>query len=125
MPSTSTEDPSPAAAVNNAQSESRNSLLPNGPKIQQPGNWDVSVHIKYDEGTCRNGFIRMLESFTSMRDGRLGHTTTAIHGIVLDSPTTMQKHSITYLAGTKEREFEKNKIDNMPSINVIEKTETE
>lgn len=57
--------------------------------------------------------------------GRVGHVTNATHRVELDSPATSLIPSAPYRAGLKATDFEKNEIDNMLSINVVETAETE
>lgn len=58
-------------------------------------------------------------------DGQLGHIETATNRVQLDPPASRLIHSVPYRAGPKARDSEKNGIDNMLSMNVVEWPQTE
>ena len=67
----------------------------------------------------------MLSEFAEMWDGQLGTITAAKHRIDLDPPDSIPIHSVPYRAGPKAREFEKQEIQKMLSMNVIEPAQSE
>lgn len=75
-------------------------------------------NIPGDHATYRDNFIRLLELFRFTWDGYLGHIRTAPSRVELDPPITKPIHSVPYRAGPKTRDFEKNEINNMLSMNV-------
>lgn len=90
-----------------------------GPKVQAPDDWRTFIIIPDDYAAYRNDIIFMLEPITSMWDGHLNHVTVVTSRAEMDPLATRPIHAFSHRAGPKGRDFEKNKIDNMLSMNVI------
>ena len=78
---------------------------------------------KYAE--FKEPFLDMMSNFSDMWDGRLGTITAAKHRIDLDPVDSRPIHSAPYRAGPKAREFEKQEIQKMLAMNVIEPAQSE
>lgn len=65
------------------------------------------------------------KAIKSVLDGHLDHVAAATHRVELDPPETRLIHTASYPAGTKAKDFEKNEIDNILSLNVVEPFQTE
>lgn len=68
--------------------------------------------------------INMLGQFEQMWDSQLGLTRAAKHRIELTFPDSHLIHSAPYWAGPKGRSFEKDEIDKMVALKVIESAQT-
>lgn len=65
-------------------------------------------------------FIHMLEAFKSIWEELSGHMTTVTYTVELDQPVRRPVHSILYQHKPRARDYEKNKLGNMLSMNGIE-----
>lgn len=60
----------------------------------------------------------------SMSNRHLGHISTAIHTVEFGPPGNKPIESVSYLLRTRTRDFEKNEIENMLLMSVIEPAQT-
>jgi len=118
-------------AVHYKPSASRETQLAQHQQVQQDDadlqdkDWKKTVTIAPRYEHMRSRITDMMEEFTSMWDGNLGTISAVKHRIDLDPPDSQPVHSAPYRAGPATRQLEKNEIDKMLGMGVIEPAQTE
>lgn len=82
------------------------------------------INIRDSYNTYGDIFIRMLEPFQSMWDGKMGPTTSVTNRVDLDPLEARPIRSVSYRAGLKARGFEKHQIDTKLKLHVVERAQT-
>lgn len=114
-----------AAAASLVQTDNKNTFSPREAKMQASTKWRNSINIPDDYTAQCDDFIYILEPFKSMSDRHLRHIKTGPPRKSWFGPAaTKPMHSVPYPTGPKASSFEKNVIDNMSLMNVIEPAQT-
>ena len=87
--------------------------------------WWEHVNIAPRYMDAKPAMIQMLEPFAHMWDGHLGHIHAATHRIELVADDTLPVHCAPYRAGPNAREFERQEMQKMVDMGVIEPAQTE
>lgn len=97
----------------------------NGKVDTDKQDWRDTIDLSEEYAAYRAEFITMLEPFPAMWDGHLDLITIATHCIKLDPSNCWPVHAAPYRAGPKTYAVEKDEIDNMLRMNIIEPAQTE
>lgn len=98
FPRKSTVDLTFATTVSIVQSNNESTSSPKGDHSQVPDEWRNIISNPDYHASYREYFIRMLELFKSIWNGRLNHMTTTTNGLELDPPVTSSIKYVPYRA---------------------------
>lgn len=121
---TSTKDETAATAVKNVVSDIGNKRSRKGDISQARDDWRSTINILDDYAAYCEALIHVMEPLKSICDGLLDYVTSATHRVELDLPGRRPLNFVPCRAGPRARDFEKNEIENMLSMNVIEPDKT-
>lgn len=119
------------APVHYKPTESRTSQITRHTEVanedakRQREDWREHVEVGAAYEYLRPEINSLLTEFTSMWDGHLGTIQTVKHRIDLDPPKAKPIHSAPYRAGPAARQLEREEIDKMLRMGVIEPAQTE
>lgn len=95
----------------------------NGPNANE--DWRDNIEIPPEYATYRAQFTNMLENYHEIWDGHLRQINKGTSRVELFSPGARQIHAVPYGAGLKARGAERDEVDKMLAITIIEPAQTE